>query len=120
MKSAHYTLGPWDHDGLTVFYSAPSEADEVAMIEIRADVTADGWQTVAFIEATGARAKADASLIAAAPDMFKALEACEAMLRELARTDDGVVAVYVLLVVRAALAKARAGSASWRKKGGAS
>ncbi len=65
-----YTPGPWDCDGRTTMYATPDEADEITMIEIRANVTEDGWDTVAFIEAIWPGAEVNARLIAAAPDLL--------------------------------------------------
>jgi hypothetical protein len=52
MTTQHGLLdGPWDAEGRTVLYLAPSADDAVTFIEIRANVTQDGWNTVAFIDA---------------------------------------------------------------------
>lgn len=51
MTTTQYTPGPWDASGATIFYATPDEADAMEMIEIRANVTEGGWDTVAFIEA---------------------------------------------------------------------
>jgi hypothetical protein len=59
---------------MTLFYAAPSEADEVPMIQIRANVSEDGWDTVALVEAIWPSAQANAWLIAAAPELLEALE----------------------------------------------
>ena len=70
---ATYTPGPWDCDGRTIMYAAPDDADAITMIEVRANVTEDGWDTVAFIEAIWPGAVPNASLITAAPAMLDAL-----------------------------------------------
>jgi hypothetical protein len=74
LMTAALQTTPWDADGVTILYAAPHEEDAVSMIEIRANVTEAGWDTVAFIEAIWPNAKANARLIAAAPDMLAALE----------------------------------------------
>jgi hypothetical protein len=71
----NYSSSPWDADGLTTFYATPHETDVVLFIEIRANVTDAGWDTVAFVEATWPNAKAHARIIAAAPQMLAALRA---------------------------------------------
>jgi len=63
---ASHTPSPWDCDGCTIMYSAPHETDEITMIQVRANVTEDGWDTVAFIEAIWPGAKANARRIVAA------------------------------------------------------
>ncbi len=70
---ATYTSGPWDCDARTIMYAAPDDADAITMIEVRANVTEDGWDTVAFLEAIWPGAVANACLIAAAPAMLDAL-----------------------------------------------
>jgi len=75
MTTATHTDAPWDSEGLTTLYAAPDEADAITMIEIRANVTEAGWDTVAFIEAIWPNARANARLIKAAPDLLAALEA---------------------------------------------
>ena len=47
----------------------------------------------------------------AAPDMLEALELCEDVLSELARSDDGTPSVSALNLARAAIAKAKGGAA---------
>jgi hypothetical protein len=73
MTQPRPTPAPWDADGFTTFYAAPSDADAITMIEIRAHVTEVGWDTVAFVEAIWPGAKANARLIAASPKMLDAL-----------------------------------------------
>jgi hypothetical protein len=68
-----HTLEPWDAEGITVLYATPDEADAMTLIEIRANVTESGWDTVAFIEAIWPGAKANARLIAASPKLLDAL-----------------------------------------------
>ncbi len=72
--TAQHTPGPWDTCGATIFYATPDEADAIEMIEIRANVTEDGWDTVAFIEAVWPGADANARLIAAAPALLGAAQ----------------------------------------------
>jgi len=72
MTNTEHTPGPWDCDACTTFYATPDGHDEINMIEIRANVTEDGWDTVAFIEAIWPGADANARLIAAAPRLFDA------------------------------------------------
>jgi hypothetical protein len=62
---------PWDCDGRTIMYTTPHESDAICMIEVRANVTEDGWNTVAFIEAIWPGAHANARRIVAA------VNACE-------------------------------------------
>ncbi len=63
----------WDADGATVLYAARHEEDAVPMIEIRANVTESGWDTVAFIDAAWPTAKTNANLIAKLPELLDAL-----------------------------------------------
>lgn len=74
MKYPIHTSPPWDAKGTCVLYSAPDEAHAISMIEIRANVTESGWDTIAFIEAIWPNARANARVIAAAPDLLRALE----------------------------------------------
>ena len=41
-----------DCEARTVFYAAGDENDAIPFIELRTNVTEDGWDTIAFIEAT--------------------------------------------------------------------
>lgn len=63
----------WDADGATVLYAAPHAEDAVPMIEIRANVTESGWDTIAFIDAAWPTAKDNARLIARLPQLLDAL-----------------------------------------------
>jgi len=72
-KHVTHTPEPWDAEGITFLYATPDEADAMTMIEIRANVTESGWDTVAFIEAIWPGAKANARLIAASPKLLDAL-----------------------------------------------
>ena len=47
----------------------------------------------------------------AAPDMLEALELCEEVLSDLARSDDGTPSVSALNMARAAITKAKGGAA---------
>lgn len=73
MTHALHTPEPWDADGFTILYAAPDEADAMTMIEIRANVRASGWDTVAFVEAIWPNARPNARLIAASPKLLDAL-----------------------------------------------
>jgi len=95
MTTASHTPGPWDADGVTTLYAAPGEADTMQMIEIRANVSDDGWNTVAFLEATCAGAAENARLIATAPRLLKTLEMSEHAIEEatdIMHYDDGLPA----------------------------
>jgi hypothetical protein len=103
-----HTPGPWDCDSITMMYATPDEADELQMIEIRANVTEAGWNTVAFIEAIWPRAHANARLIAASP---KLLEACKQVRDVLFdRQDTDEQEDHLLAVVNEAIGEATAGS----------
>jgi hypothetical protein len=52
----------------------------------------------------------DLRLQKAAPDMLEALELCEDVLSDLARSDDGTPSVSALNMARAAIAKAKGGA----------
>jgi len=73
MTQSLLSPAPWDSDSLTVLYAAPSEDDAVTMIEIRANVTESGWDTVAFVDAAWPGAKSNARLIASSPTLLDAL-----------------------------------------------
>ena len=73
MRPTDYTRGPWDTEGVTILYAAPSAEDAIPMIEIRANVTESGWDTVAFVESSWPGAKNNARLIASAPALLDAL-----------------------------------------------
>jgi hypothetical protein len=68
-----HTPGPWDFDGCTTMYATPDESDTIVMIEVRANVSECGWDTVAFIESIWPVSSANARLIAAAPELLEAL-----------------------------------------------
>ena len=70
---AIYSPAPWDADGATILYATPDEADAMQMIEVRANVTEAGWDTVAFVEAIWPNARGNARLIASVPVLFDAL-----------------------------------------------
>jgi hypothetical protein len=74
INHAKPTPGPWDCDGVSTMYATPHESDAMTMLEIRANVTDDGWDTVAFIEAIWPGAAANARLIAAAPELLESGE----------------------------------------------
>jgi hypothetical protein len=107
MTNTEHTPGPWDCDGRTTMYATPDEADEITMIEISANVTDAGWDTVAFIEAIWPGAEANARLIAAAPAMLEALRLARSALNTTPRfrvgeTDSYKIAAIVDKAVEAA------------------
>jgi hypothetical protein len=65
-QTAMHTPEPWNCDGRTTLYATPDESGEMTMIEVNANVTNDGWDTVAFIEAIWPGARANARRICAA------------------------------------------------------
>lgn len=73
MTTATHTAAPWDADAATLLYATPHEEDAMEMIEIRANITEAGWDTVAFIDAAWPCARANAALIKAAPKLLNAL-----------------------------------------------
>jgi hypothetical protein len=101
MTTAKHSPAPWDADGGTVFYATPDEADAMQMIEIRANVTEAGWDTVAFIESTWRGAKANAALIKAAPKLLHALKLAERLINQ-----SGMQAGECHAVIRAAITEA--------------
>jgi len=64
--AAAYMPEPWSCDGRTTLYATPDESGEMTMIEVNANVTKDGWDTVAFIEAIWPGAEVNARRICAA------------------------------------------------------
>jgi len=64
--ATHHTPEPWDYAGCTTMYATPDAADEITMIEIRANVSDSGWDTVAFSEAIWPSSRANARRIVAA------------------------------------------------------
>jgi hypothetical protein len=75
----------FDCDGRTVFYAAGQEADAVPMIEIRANVTEEGWDTLAFIDSSWPAANATARRIvhclATHAELLEALDYTRATLK---------------------------------------
>ena len=65
-QTAMHTPEPWDCDGSTTLYATPDESGEMTMIEVNANVTDAGWDTVAFVEAIWPGAHANARRICAA------------------------------------------------------
>lgn len=61
-----HTPEPWNCDGRTTLYATPDESGEMTMIEVNANITEVGWDTVAFIEAIWPGADANARRICAA------------------------------------------------------
>jgi hypothetical protein len=88
-----HTLGPWwrDDDG---FIAAGNGESYVTVADPNCSDDLD-------------EREANANLIAAAPQIFDALELCEAALAELSRLDDGTCSTSALIAAREALAKAR-------------
>ena len=72
-RAASHTPEPWDCDRATTMYATPDESDAITMIEVRANVTHDGWDTVAFIEAIWPGARANALRIVAAVNACKGI-----------------------------------------------
>jgi hypothetical protein len=66
MNNMQHTPEPWNCDGRTTLYATPDESGEMTMIEVNANVTEAGWDTVAFIEAIWPAAHANARRICAA------------------------------------------------------
>jgi hypothetical protein len=65
-------------------------------------------ETQSLVQFKGqANAAANARLMALAPEMFEALELCEAALADQSRLDDGTCSTSALVVAREVLAKAR-------------
>jgi len=78
---------PWNCDGRTTLYATPDESGAMTMIEVNANVTEAGWDTVAFIEAIWPGAHANARRIVAA------VNACGGLSTE--ALENGVVAELV-------------------------
>jgi hypothetical protein len=94
MTTATHTPGPW-----RVF-------DTFVDPEIVTDQPT-AHETESLVQFKGQRnAKANARLMAAAPEMLEALQLCEDVLADLARLDDGTPSVSALNMARAAIAKA--------------
>ena len=111
-SSMRPTPGPWTCDGSTTRYATPDDDDAIAMIEVNANVTEDGWDTVAFIEAIWPGAYANARLIAAAPDLREAIPPLIALVHRLlpkhAQSDSTLDDLPEVIQARAALAKSTA------------
>jgi hypothetical protein len=73
-----HSAEPWDCDASTVMYATPDETDQVHFIEVRANVTEDGWDTVAFVDAAWPGAKINARRICAAVNACRGIS-CEAL-----------------------------------------
>jgi len=98
----------WDADGATVLYAAPHEEDAVPMIEIRANVTESGWDTVAFIDAAWPTAKANARLVSKLPELLDTLLNVKRLAEKSGDDEADPFALLDLIAdeARAALAKA--------------
>lgn len=106
----------WQADYTNTLYVAPGgDADDaVELIEIRTNVTEAGWLTVAYVPAGWPDSRADASLIAAAPKLLKALEGA---LYALDRNSDGSgpSTRLAIAIARAAIAEATNGPEGCRR-----
>ena len=71
--AASHTPEPWSCDGSTILYATPDEDGAMTMIEVNANVTDAGWDTVAFIEAIWPGARANAQRIVAAVNACKGI-----------------------------------------------
>jgi hypothetical protein len=99
MKTAQHTPAPWTANASGLIYRQVSDDDDGAPFVC--DVCDNP------LEYTD-QERANARLIAAAPDLLEALELCEDVLAELARLDDGTPSISALHAARAAIAKATA------------
>jgi hypothetical protein len=72
-QAAPHSPEPWDCDGRTTMYATPDQSDEITMIEVRANVTEAGWDTVAFVEAIWPGAHDNARRIVAAVNACKGI-----------------------------------------------
>jgi hypothetical protein len=104
------TPGPWTCDSRTTLYATPDESGALTMIEVNANVTEDGWDTVAFIEAIWPGAHANARLIAAAPELLEAIPPLIRLVHRLlpkqAQSDSTLDNFAEVIQARAAIAKA--------------
>jgi hypothetical protein len=90
-------------------YGTPDAGDEITMIEINANVTEHGWDTVAFIEAIWPCAEANARLIAASPTLLDAAQAALGRMEEVYQnTFAGMDDDPLVIQLRAIIAKATA------------
>jgi len=101
MSKLQHTPGPWHVDELDddLIYDRQGKHIATAGNAVQLD---DRYETPEEVTA-------NARLIAAAPQMFDALELCEDVLAELARLDDGTPSVSALNMTRHVLAKAKGG-----------
>jgi len=98
MTTTQHTTGPW-----RVF-------DAFTDPEIVTD-RPTAFETESLVQFKGqTNAKANARLMAAAPELLDALELCEDALADLARLDDGTPSISALQSARAAIAKAKGGA----------
>lgn len=102
MTQTRHTPGP---------YRVTPRRDDESALEILADETCVAtvpiwWGPDEDDDALEAEARANAALLAAAPEMLAALELCADVLSELARLDDGTPSISALTLTRAAISKA--------------
>jgi hypothetical protein len=109
-----HTPGPWDYHGRATMYATPHSDDEISLIEVRARINAGGWDTVAFVEAIWPGARANARLIAAAPELLEALESAIDGLRN--PTAHPRAQEARIKKARAAIAKATSRNRDWRSQ----
>ncbi len=109
-QSMRFTPGPWDCDGCTTMCATPDQGDEITMIEVKANVSEHGWDTVAFIEAIWPGTHANARLVAAAPDLLEAIPPLIGLVHRLlpkhAQSDSTLDNLAEVILARAAVRKA--------------
>ena len=110
MTNAAHTPGPWRVEPLQWDHGASIAI--VANGQIIATISPENEDEEPDMHTAkrGPHDEANASLIAAAPEMFEALQLCEDVLSDLARLDDGTPSVSALNMARATIAQAKGGS----------
>lgn len=93
------TPGPWEVEANTCYFSIESQGGGIGDVCMSGHVFDGG-------DCLGSTSKANAILIAAAPELLEALQACEKILSEIPLTVD---LVEDLLFARSAIAKALGG-----------
>ena len=100
-----------DCEGRTVLFATGEDGDAIPMIEIRANVTEDGWDTLAFLETNwpGAeeRARYIVRCLATHNELLDALECLEIHMRDCSLADSDL---DVWKKARAAIARAKGAS----------